>query len=776
MADSAAHPVSGWKDGERKRLRFTPTAGEKMKQVIGILFFVIVGLALAPGAAGQTPAVVAGRLGEKAVQGKGFTFVVMGDNRTPWGRSATVKSPEVSPVFVELIEQVNLTSPDLVLITGDLIGGHTEPEAVIREWDAFDEAIERFNAPCYMVVGNHDIWNNWSRELYVKRYGPEWYSFNHKGAHFIVLSTEVAGQAPRIAGDQLAWLKKDLAEHSGYKPTYVFGHQPLWGYGGTMADWVGRTRQDAMYDSWMRDVHPVLKKYGVDTVFGGHWHQYIFEEIDGIRYVVTGGGGAEIGGAEAPEWRGRFYHYVIATVRDGQTRIAVAKRGGVAPDDVVTLDTWRTTRKLLDDLVPTRIKIARGDNRLPRQVTCTAINPFDEPLSGQLVLATPVGSPWTLTPQSVPIFLPAGRTLRSTFQIAYTGPAGEEDAAKWQGMCAASIRVGKRVLWHDTSFPLQVDRWPYADSRALLEKNLAPPAVSFQPRLARRIVMPQENPIGQPVKLSFVWTVPPGGRWTVTPARHEVTLGAGQKAEVAFDVAFEGSLDEAPPLPSLTAVARAGDEVVARHTGPLAVGVQSFVRAHPRRASCARVSAPPNIDGRLTDAAWKSLDVHKGFIRPTGSALVADQTEFRVGYDDTHLYLGIRFHGSGAPKAKVTAVDDDDIWVDDAVEIFLDANLDRKTYHHIIINANGAYYDARMADKTWDSHLTAAVGTDKESWTIETAIPWNHVTGAVPAGAARMGLNLVRDWPTIQQYSHSQWSPTLSGNHVPQRFGNLVFE
>ena len=47
-----------------------------------------------------------------------------------------MKVPEVSPVFVELIRQINLTSPDLVVNTGDLIWGHCDWDMAVREWDA----------------------------------------------------------------------------------------------------------------------------------------------------------------------------------------------------------------------------------------------------------------------------------------------------------------------------------------------------------------------------------------------------------------------------------------------------------------------------------------------------------------------------------------------------------------------------------------------------------------------------------------------------------------
>ena len=321
-----------------------------MKGTINVAMVV---LALAAVAVGEAASQARQPRG-KALNGEPFRFVVLGDSRTPGGKYQTVppgrwprvKSPEVSPVFVDVIKQINLTPPDLVVNTGDLVWGHCPRELLIREWDAFDKAIAGFDAGMYMVVGNHDIWDEMSERVYTERYGPMWYSFNHKGAHFVVLCTEVPNKAGRIGPKQLAWLREDLRKHASSKPKYVFLHQPLWAYGGQTPDVVPRTREDGAYQLWMETVHPILKSHKVDAVFGGHWHQYLAQEIDGIRYVTTGGGGGELGGYEVPpEALGRFYHYLIVTVRDGKTRIAVVKLDGIQREDVITPEGIRAANR-----------------------------------------------------------------------------------------------------------------------------------------------------------------------------------------------------------------------------------------------------------------------------------------------------------------------------------------------------------------------------------------------------------------------------------------------
>ena len=745
-------------------------------------------MVLASGTLAQTVSQAPRQPRGKPLTGKTFSFVVMGDNRTPWGRFAMVKSPEVSPIFVKLIGQVNVTSPDLVLITGDLIGGHTDQDATIAEWDAFDEAIKAFEAPVYMVVGNHDVWSAWSKKVYAERYGPEWFSFNHKGAHFIVLSSEVAGA--RITGQQLEWLKQDLKQNASRRPKYVFLHQPPWAYDEQTMTNVSRgyskDRDQPVHEAWMRDVHPLLKRYGVEVVFGGHWHQYIFQEIDGIRYVITGGAGAEVHGPQAPEWRGRFYHYLIATVRGGKTHLAVARLDGIGSEEIVTPDTWRMMRNFLKQLIPTTIRIDRGSNRLPRKVSCVAVNPFDKTIAGELQFSTPVGSPWQITPRRILLSIRPGEKLEHSLTVTYTGKPENEDAAKWQARCIASIKLGTlplstaeriQVVWDDRDYKLNVDRWPYEQNRRVLKGNRTVPAVMFRPDVSATITIDQTNPFAGVLKQSFSWTFPAGCRWKVTPARRELALGGGEKGSMSFDVAFTGRLDEAIPAPALEAIAEVDGEVVARETVRLPIGTQEFVRSNAREATCKRVSTAPVIDGKLTDSVWNDMPANRGFMSSYGNALVNQQTEFRTCYDEKYLYFGIRFFGTGSPKAKVTERDDDEIWVDDGVEVFLDANVDQKTYYQIIVNANAVHYDAMMADTAWNSQLKSATSRGEGQWMMEVAIPWSSLAAAEPVAGKRIGLNLVRDWPSIQQFSHSQWSPTLGvGNHVPERFGTLVLE
>ena len=107
--------------------------------------------------------------------------------------------------------------------------------------------LAKLNAPLYSVMGNHDNDNTamndydaageWRRNI-----GPNYYSFNKGGIHFVVLDNiEVVDDSPlkskdgecvykhRISKDQLEWLRKDLsfvADRS--KPLVIMMHAPLY--------------------------------------------------------------------------------------------------------------------------------------------------------------------------------------------------------------------------------------------------------------------------------------------------------------------------------------------------------------------------------------------------------------------------------------------------------------------------------------------------------------------------------------------------------------------
>lgn len=55
-----------------------------------------------------------------------------------------------------------------------------------------------------------------------------------------------------------------------------------------------------------------MTKMGVNTVFMGHVHGYATSVVDGVRYTITGGGGANL--AERLPDEGRAHNFVSVRV------------------------------------------------------------------------------------------------------------------------------------------------------------------------------------------------------------------------------------------------------------------------------------------------------------------------------------------------------------------------------------------------------------------------------------------------------------------------------
>ena len=258
-------------------------------------------------------------------QASDLHFVVMGDSQ-PCG-VGKLGQPEI---FKTIVQEVNKLHPDIVIHLGDHLSGYTDSPKLVQEmWDEYFSVTSLWKMPVHHVSGNHDIWNVQSEKIFQERVGKTYYSFDHKGCHFIILDSEEPGSISTIKGTQLEWLRKDMKSIQPSMPVFVFLHKPLW----AEMDW-----QEYKVNQWNRDVHPLLRQHQLTTVFSGHDHRYAKAEKDGVRYIITGGAGGPFGGTDpnvnvgerglvgTPE-EGEFHHYCSVTVRGGKVSVAIRKPG-----------------------------------------------------------------------------------------------------------------------------------------------------------------------------------------------------------------------------------------------------------------------------------------------------------------------------------------------------------------------------------------------------------------------------------------------------------------
>ena len=166
---------------------------------------------------------------------------------------------------------------DFILQLGDFCRPYDYNQSFMKIWNSFE-------GTKYHVLGNHDMDGGFTREQARAFWGmpKNYYSFDSKGVHFIVLDGNDPNPKPwsgynrYIGKEQQEWLKTDLQQTN--KPTIIFSHQSL----------------ELEYDGVanMGEIRSILenenKTAGFQKVIcciSGHTHTDFMTKINGIYYV-----------------------------------------------------------------------------------------------------------------------------------------------------------------------------------------------------------------------------------------------------------------------------------------------------------------------------------------------------------------------------------------------------------------------------------------------------------------------------------------------------------
>lgn len=147
---------------------------------------------------------------------------------------------------------VEKEKPDFVLVTGDLVRDalRVPEEEARRYYELYTSNIAKFKVPVWSVPGNHEIFGierhlslvspsnpMYGKEMYRHYLGPNYYSFNYGGIHFIGLDDvdyEDMWYYGHVDSIQFEWLKKDLAAVPAQTPVVTFKHIPMFSGGLSM--------------------------------------------------------------------------------------------------------------------------------------------------------------------------------------------------------------------------------------------------------------------------------------------------------------------------------------------------------------------------------------------------------------------------------------------------------------------------------------------------------------------------------------------------------------
>jgi hypothetical protein len=218
-----------------------------------------------------------------------FSFIVLGDNRS--GDS----------VFSSLVRQINsytashrgAARPVFVLHTGDIVNGGTS-----SQWNSFAKLRAALQLPMVYVPGNHEIADATGPVNYQQVVGRTEWAFDFAGCRFIGLDNA----SGRFSANSVAFLRQQLnlaaAKHQAkisaggaWYDAFVLFHEPP-----AIGRWQAHSMESDAHGGRGGDVLAAIREGGVSAVFLGHIHLYDEMALDGIPYIISGGGGAPLSG------------------------------------------------------------------------------------------------------------------------------------------------------------------------------------------------------------------------------------------------------------------------------------------------------------------------------------------------------------------------------------------------------------------------------------------------------------------------------------------------
>jgi Icc protein len=182
--------------------------------------------------------------------------------------------------------------------------------AVSREraaglFDLYGKTEQDLGLKIYHTLGNHDVLGidtksgmtpadpQYGKKLFEERLGKVYYSFDHKGVHFVVLDTigitDDRAYEGRVDAEQLTWLANDLKAVPAARPIVVSVHIPLVTAFNSYVP--APASQPKHHGLSVINAHEVINLFAGHNVIGvlqGHTHINERVEWKGVPYITSG--------------------------------------------------------------------------------------------------------------------------------------------------------------------------------------------------------------------------------------------------------------------------------------------------------------------------------------------------------------------------------------------------------------------------------------------------------------------------------------------------------
>lgn len=235
--------------------------------------------------------VVGGLICRASDTGNGYFFVHMSDPQYGFLDGDRSHDREVA-MMDTVVQFVNRVRPPFIVVTGDFVN-QSYNDVQVSAWKASLSTIDP-EIKVYMVPGNHDIGNRPDQAAYDRYesiYGDTRFSFRYGKDAFIGIDSNPLKNGDSIRERvQYEWLESQLAGAQDARNRFVFMHHPLF-----LKKLTEKEKYSNLSPAMRERYLSLFKRYGVNVVLTGHYHNTASAEVDGVRMFTAGAVGRALG-------------------------------------------------------------------------------------------------------------------------------------------------------------------------------------------------------------------------------------------------------------------------------------------------------------------------------------------------------------------------------------------------------------------------------------------------------------------------------------------------
>ena len=208
---------------------------------------------------------------------------------------------------------------------------------------------------------------------------------------------------------------------------------------------------------------------------------------------------------------------------------------------------------------------------------------------------------------------------------------------------------------------------------------------------------------------------------------------------------------------------------------PILLLISAFSLQAQRQLNLKKINTKITIDGILDEAVWQDLEKTAPFLNnwPKDTGDAESQTEVRMAYDDSFLYVGITCYEKNNDHIIRTLKrdQDDEHFGSDGIAIVLDPFHQKTNGFFFGVNAGGAQFEGLISvqgnesfiNENWDNKWFSEISLGDKVWYVEMAIPLR--TLRYDTSNRTWGLNFVRN--DMKNNYYSSW------NRVPLNLNTI---